>query len=100
MSGDLRHEGGSIWTLDICLFKKIKLKEGYYWEKQSDGSKTMRRTDPVTGEESVVILYDVPDEGRVSVCEIEVNTGSRQVVVREKTDLSDLNPGDWELFYE
>lgn len=88
------------WRWSLFLFKKIILKEGYYWERNSHGSKTMVSIHPDTGEKAIVIIYDVPNEDWVQIFQAEVNATTREVTFTQETILANLDPNDFELYYE
>ena len=93
-----KSDGALVYTIE--LFKKMALEEGMYWERNANGSKQLVHRDPDTGEESIVIHYSVPDTDRVAILQAEVDTASLQVTFVQETALADLDPGDFELYWE
>ena len=100
VTGRLQKKDEDVWIYTICLFKKLRLPEGQYWERQSDGSKLLDHLAPDTGKKSYTTLYKVSDEDRAAIFDAEANTTTGQVIFTKETILASLNPSDFELTYE
>lgn len=97
---DFQHGKGDIWIIAIHLYKKLELKPGQSWERQSDGSKMLVSVHPETGEKWFTLHYTVPDADRILICKAEVNIVSRTMTFVGETDWASLDPNRFELHYE
>ena len=89
-----------VWIGKIILYRKFVLEPGYYRERNEDGSRTIVHLDPDTGQKWVLILDGDFEEVPVTFFEVEVNLATRQAIFLQETGLTNLNPDDFELFYE
>jgi hypothetical protein len=89
-------DGQNRWVFNIYLFRKRILGPGEYWHPEDDGTKTLRRVDPLTGQHSVLIHYG-SEEDRVPLFEVTVDLDSSRVFILRTSDVSGLDRNEFEL---
>lgn len=86
----------NLWSVEFFLYPPRELKEGERWVIDN-GFKHIRKTDPETGEELVTIIDDSNIDNYQVLFEVEVDTASGTTQIRKQTDLSELNPDDFDI---
>ena len=92
--------GDDLWKIETYLTKKIKLKRGYSWERQDDGSKTLIHVDQESGKKSYYLHFETDDCDLVKIFEVEVEVPSKQATIKKAVNLTELDRDSFEILYD